>query len=229
MSSDTTLAVAVPPGRVGRESRPRPRRCSGHLRPQRSRPAVFSARAEVLRTRSPPGCSPGERVLVPPRTADGADDGFGGPAPAVRRLGGADRGRPATTRLGAGPRRGSRQFCGGPYGRTAPCRFCPRAVAPPTLADACRRPGTAALVRVEPVLRRRRRAIAAHREAMPVRRADTAMADAVERQTREIRELSRRAFPASLSECRRKMPSPRQARLRGERTRSPEPSFCSVP
>ncbi|MFF9569894.1 DciA family protein [Streptomyces sp. NPDC014685] len=40
-----------------------------------------------------------------------------------------------------------------------------------------------------------RRALAAHQEAAPPRRADPAIADAVERQTAALRELSRRAFP----------------------------------
>ncbi|MFD9458593.1 DciA family protein [Streptomyces sp. NPDC059985] len=40
-----------------------------------------------------------------------------------------------------------------------------------------------------------RRAIAAHSEAAPPGQADSAIAEAVERQTRVMRELSRRAFP----------------------------------
>ncbi|GAA1924116.1 DciA family protein [Streptantibioticus ferralitis] len=40
-----------------------------------------------------------------------------------------------------------------------------------------------------------RRALAAHREAPPPRRVDPAIAQAVERQTAAMRELSRRAFP----------------------------------
>ncbi|AYV32982.1 hypothetical protein EES41_40120 (plasmid) [Streptomyces sp. ADI95-16] len=67
----------------------------------------------------------------------------------------------------------------------------------PTAAD-----GTASAVPSEPAkpIRRPtpdgyRRAIAEHHEAVPARREDTAIADAVERQTRELRELSRRAFP----------------------------------
>ncbi|MDX3232536.1 DciA family protein [Streptomyces sp. ME19-01-6] len=40
-----------------------------------------------------------------------------------------------------------------------------------------------------------RRALEAHREAVPARRVDPAIAEALERQTRAMRELSRRAFP----------------------------------
>ncbi|MEU3620113.1 hypothetical protein ABZ725_48725 [Streptomyces sp. NPDC006872] len=40
-----------------------------------------------------------------------------------------------------------------------------------------------------------RRALAAHQEAAPPRRVDPGIAEAVERQTRAMRELSRRAFP----------------------------------
>ncbi|MYU23529.1 hypothetical protein [Streptomyces sp. SID8352] len=40
-----------------------------------------------------------------------------------------------------------------------------------------------------------RRAIEAHRQAAPPSRVDPGIAEAVERQTRAMRELSRRAFP----------------------------------
>ncbi|MDQ0994753.1 hypothetical protein, partial [Streptomyces sp. V3I7] len=40
-----------------------------------------------------------------------------------------------------------------------------------------------------------RRALASHQEVAPPRRVDTAIADAVERQTAAMRELSARAFP----------------------------------
>jgi hypothetical protein len=42
-----------------------------------------------------------------------------------------------------------------------------------------------------------RRALAAHQQVAPPRRMDPAMADAVERQTAAMRQLSRRAFPES--------------------------------
>ncbi|WP_030643920.1 MULTISPECIES: DciA family protein [Streptomyces] len=42
-----------------------------------------------------------------------------------------------------------------------------------------------------------RRALAAHQEAVPPRRVDQGIAEAVERQTAAMRELSRRAFPES--------------------------------
>ncbi|MET8168843.1 DciA family protein [Streptomyces sp. NPDC005329] len=66
----------------------------------------------------------------------------------------------------------------------------------PAAADPALRPAAA----VAPVERRtppdgHRRAIEAHRQAVPLSRVDPGLAEAVERQTAAMRELSRRAFP----------------------------------
>ncbi|GHD52337.1 hypothetical protein GCM10010335_64700 [Streptomyces galbus] len=72
----------------------------------------------------------------------------------------------------------------------------PGAVPMPDRADAAPEPATPAVpVERRPPPNGYRRAIEAHRQAAPPSRVDPGIAEAVERQTKAMRELSRRAFP----------------------------------
>lgn len=70
-----------------------------------------------------------------------------------------------------------------------------------------------------------RRALAAHQEAAPPSRVDPHIAEAVERQTAAMRELSRRAFPEpDESRTMRRALAERAARASGTEAAAPEPA-----